>query len=272
MSSVHQGFQPESAALGATDALFGWLDQADRHPLISLLKQRMLEIRPVGPGDQVLDVGCGLGHEARRLAEFMGPHGHVTGVDSNPVMITEASRRAASHALPVTFEVGDAHHLSFADDTFDLCRIERVLRYVDQVEVVIAEMTRVTRSDGTVLAFDFDSDMTIVDAPDMVLARRVAELLDAAVPNPWIGRQLFAQFQRAGLRDVRVVPHAFCLTGRAGFGFYQQLNRGTLDQAGQAGKIGEDLLATWWAGLEQAAETDTFFLSNLGFIATGTKP
>ncbi len=271
-SSVHQGFQPDPAALGATDAIFGWLDQADKHPLIRLLREQLIEIGPVSPGDHVLDVGCGLGHEVRRLAQLTGPQGLVTGIDSNPAMIAEASRRAAIGELPVAFEVGDAHHLSFADGTFDVVRTERVLRYVDQVETVIAEMIRVTRSQGTVLAFDFDSDMTIVDVPDMALTRQIAEVLDAAVPNPWIGRELYRRLQRAGLRDVRIVPHAFCLTGRAGFGFYQQLNRGTLDQARQAGKVDDDLLATWWAALEQAAEADTFFLSNLGFIAIGTKP
>jgi len=272
MSSVHQGFQPDATALAATEAIFGWLDQADKHPLISLLKERLLEICPVNAGDQVLDVGCGLGHEARRLAHLTGPQGRVAGVDSNPAMISEASRRAAAQDLPVSFEVGDAHHLPFADASFDVCRTERVLRYVDQVETVLAEMVRVTRSQGTVLAFDFDEDMTIVDAPDMALTRRVADLLNAAVPHPWIGRQLFAQFQRAGLQDIRVVPHAFCLTGAAGFGFYSQLNRGTIEAGRQAGQLGEDEAAAWWAALEEAAKADAFFVASLGFIVTGTKP
>ncbi|HET7016265.1 MAG TPA: methyltransferase domain-containing protein [Streptosporangiaceae bacterium] len=272
MSSVHQGFQPDETALADTEAIFGWLDQADKHPLIRLLKERLLESSPVRPGDQVLDVGCGLGHEARRLAHLAGPQGRVVGIDSNPAMIAEANRRAAAQDLPVSFEVGDAHQLSFADGSFDVCRTERVLRYVDQVETVLAEMVRVTRSGGTVLAFDFDEDMTIVDAPDLALTRRVAELLDAAVPHPWIGRQLFAQFQRAGLQDIRVVPHAFCLTGAAGFGFYSQLNRGTIEAGRQAGKLSEDETAVWWAALEKAAQAEEFFVANLGFIVTGTKP
>ncbi len=42
-----------------------------------------------------------------------------------------------------------------------------------------------TRPRGSVLVFDFDSDMTVVDAPDPALVRRIAEFLDAAVPHPW---------------------------------------------------------------------------------------
>ena len=128
-------------------------------------------------------------------------------------MITEARRRATDLTLPITFEIGDVRHVDFPDNTFDLCRTERVLRYLDRPEAALGEMARLARPGGSVLAFDFDSDQTVVDAPDPALTRRIAEVLDAAVPHPWIGRQLFGLFRRAGLRDVRVVPHVLCLSG-----------------------------------------------------------
>lgn len=270
MSSMHQGFQ-EAGESGSTEAVFRWLDDADENPLIQQVKRQMLELRPVGEGDQLLDVGCGLGHEVRRLAQLAGPRGRVAGIDASPAMITEARRRGAGLALPVSFEVGDAHQVRFADGTFDLCRTERVLRYVDRPEAVLAEMTRLARPGGSVLAFDFDSDLTVVDAPDPALVRRIAEVLDAAVPHPWIGRQLFRLFQRAGLRDVRVVPHALCFSGAAGFAVYQRLNRGTIDRAMEAGQVSASEVAAWWAALEQAAGAGTFFSTVLGFIAVGTK-
>jgi ubiquinone/menaquinone biosynthesis C-methylase UbiE len=269
VSSLHQGFQ-ETGPSGGTEATFRWLDGADRNPLIQQVKQRMLDICPVGPGDQVLDVGCGLGHEARRLAERVGPQGRVVGVDANPAMITEARRRTAGVTLPVSFEIGDAHQVGFPGSSFDLCRTERVLRYVDRPEAVLAEMVRLVRPGGSVLAFDFDSDQTVVDAADSVLVRRIAEVLDAAVPHPWIGRQLFGLFHRAGLREVRVAPHALCFCGAAGFAVYQQLNRGTIDRAVQADQVSASEAAAWWAALERAAET--FFSAVLGLIAAGDKP
>ena len=61
MSSLHQGFQ-ETGESGSTEAVFRWLDGADESPLIQQVKRQMLEVRPVGEGDQVLDVGCNTGH------------------------------------------------------------------------------------------------------------------------------------------------------------------------------------------------------------------
>jgi ubiquinone/menaquinone biosynthesis C-methylase UbiE len=269
--SVHQGFQEPDEPVD-TGAIFRWLDGADANPLIQQVKRRMLDVCPVGAGDQVLDVGCGLGHEVRRLAQRVGPQGRVAGIDANPAMITEARRRAAGLALPMSFEVGDAHQVGFPDNSFDLCRTERVLRYVDRPQAVLGEMVRLTRPGGSVVAFDFDSDQTVVDAPDPVLVRRIADMLDAAVPHPWIGRQLYRLFQRAGLRDVRVIPHALCFSGAAGFAVYQRLNRATIDRAVQVGQISASEVAAWWAALERAAEAETFFSAVLGFIATGYKP
>ena len=270
MSSLHQGFQ-DTGESGGNEAVFRWLDGADESPLIQQVKRRMLDVCPVAEGDQVLDVGCGLGHEVRRLARRVGPRGRVVGIDANPAMFTEARRRGAGLALPVSFEVGDARQVGFPDDGFDLCRTERVLRYLDRPEAALGEMVRLARPGGSVVAFDFDSDQTVVDAPDPALVRRVADVLDAAVPHPWIGRQLFGLFRRAGLRDVRVVPHALCFSGAAGFAAYQRLNRGTIDRAVHAGRVSASEVAAWWAALERAAEAETFFSAVLGFIAAGYK-
>ena len=97
--------------------------------------------------------------------------------------------------FPSVFDVGDACDVDFPNGTFDLCRTERVLRYVQSPEAVVGEMARLARPSGSVLAFDFDSDQTVVDAPTPALACRIAEVLDAAVPHLWIGRQLFGLFK-----------------------------------------------------------------------------
>jgi SAM-dependent methyltransferase len=99
VSSLHQGFQQAGQSDGS-EAVFRWLDGADESPLIQQVKRRMLDICPVAAGDQVLDVGCGLGHEVRRLAQQVGPQGRVVGIDANSAMITEARRRERAWPSP----------------------------------------------------------------------------------------------------------------------------------------------------------------------------
>ncbi len=147
VSSLHQGFQETGQSVDA-EATFRWLDRADGHPLVQQIKQRMLDVCAVGEGDQVLDVGCGLGHEVRRLVQRVGPRGRVVGIG----------------------------------------------------------------------------------------------------------------------------PHVICLSGTAGFANYQQLNQGTIDRAMQAGQVTASDAAAWWTALERAAQAETFFTANLGFIAAGYKP
>jgi hypothetical protein len=63
-----------------------------------------------------------------------------------------------------------------------------------------------------------------------------------------------------------------CFTGDAGFTVHQRVNRGTIDRARQAGQITASDVAAWWAAMERAAEAQTFFAANLGFIVAGRKP
>jgi arsenite methyltransferase len=68
----------------------------------------MLEKMGVAPDDNVLDVGCGSGWLARRLAR-MAPEGRVVGMDISDEMIRVARRNSQEHdnILYVTGEVGN---------------------------------------------------------------------------------------------------------------------------------------------------------------------
>ncbi|HEX5504281.1 MAG TPA: methyltransferase domain-containing protein, partial [Thermomicrobiales bacterium] len=48
----------------------------------------------LAPGMRVLDIGSGAGDVALLAAEFVGPTGHVVGVDLNPDVLAVARERA----------------------------------------------------------------------------------------------------------------------------------------------------------------------------------
>ena len=103
----------------------------------------------LSPGDQVLDVGCGLGDDARELAALVAPQGKVIAIDSSAEMIAQARRRSQGLEPAVEFAVGDAHELKFADASFAACWSERVLEHLADPARAIAQMVRVIKTRRT---------------------------------------------------------------------------------------------------------------------------
>src|SRR3954452_20151557 len=94
--------------------------------------------------ERAVDIGCGAG----ALALARAPHvQHVIGVDRVPELLVHARERAPAN---VGFVEGDATHLEFEYSSFDLGGTLRTLHHVGRPELVIAELTRVTRLGGRI--------------------------------------------------------------------------------------------------------------------------
>src|SRR5262249_4271863 len=142
-----------------------FLDEANAIPGVAEWKPAILDALRLEAGANVLDIGCGMGTDAFALAEKVGPAGQVTGVDFSESLIEEAIRRAAGRNLPVSFEVGDAQNLRFADGTFDAVRTERILMHVPDAKKALSEMSRVLRRGGRMAVHDFDWESQFCDSP-----------------------------------------------------------------------------------------------------------
>lgn len=74
---------------------------------------------PVQPGDRVLDVGCGFGDTAIKLANIVGPKGEVVGLDCCDAFLEYADSDAnAKGVTNLSFMRGDAE-ISLPPDNFD---------------------------------------------------------------------------------------------------------------------------------------------------------
>jgi len=99
-------------------------------------------------GKRVLDIGCGSGNFSFKLAK-MGYR--VVGVDLSEEMLAIAKKRAVAEGLDIEFITMDAHHLDFADDSFDCVFSMAVYEFLDDSEKALEEMFRVTRPGGTII-------------------------------------------------------------------------------------------------------------------------
>ena len=162
-------------------------------------------------GQQILDVGCGVGTTAIRVAGHFGVH--VTAVDIAPLMLERASTSVSRAGLSerVTVEHGDTCALRFADGSFDRIIAEAVTMFVERPRAA-RELVRVCKPRGRVLATEF-----YWRKPPTPEARH--GFLDVVCPgmqfdslDDWI-----RLYTAAGLTDVRVETGPFDMMTPAGF-------------------------------------------------------
>src|ERR1043166_8566964 len=94
-------------------------------------------------GRDILECGCGTGLILERLAEFAK---HATGVDLSPGMLSLAQARG------LDVKEASVTALPFDDASFDVTCSFKVLAHVPDIGKALAEMARVTRPGGVILA------------------------------------------------------------------------------------------------------------------------
>lgn len=102
---------------------------------------------------QALDAGCGTGAFLVPLARRLTPQGAtVIGLDLSAGTLGQAQARVEDEGLAVTCVIGDVEALPFDDCSFDLVLANYMLYHVPDLDHAIAELRRVLRPGGTLLA------------------------------------------------------------------------------------------------------------------------
>ena len=107
-------------------------------------------IRPVVRHKTVLELATGTGLIAKHIVNAAA---HIEATDASPEMIAEAKRDNQSAKLH--FSVQDMFCLPYADKSFDVVIVSNALHIVPQPEKALAEIHRVLKEDGVLIAPTF---------------------------------------------------------------------------------------------------------------------
>ena len=107
-------------------------------------------IRPVVKGKTVLELATGTGLIAKNIVNAAA---HIEATDASVEMIAEAKRNNQSAKLH--FSVQDMFCLPYADKSFDVVIVSNALHIVPQPEKSLAEIQRVLKDDGVLIAPTF---------------------------------------------------------------------------------------------------------------------
>ena len=103
------------------------------------------------PSESVLDIACGTGVVARKIAPLVGPEGSVIGLDMSPEMINVARTASERDHLAIEWHTSPAEQLPFPAAHFDLILCQFGLMFFSNRDAALQEMHRVLKKDGRVV-------------------------------------------------------------------------------------------------------------------------
>ncbi len=172
--------------------------------------EQLLEWAALRPGERVLDIGCGVGTTAIRIARQAGAD--VVAADISPLMRQRALRNVAHAGVDrVQVEAADILALPYDDNSFDCVVAEAVTMFVDR-DRAAKELARVCRSGGRVLATEFCWRRPPTDEAREIFLGQVCPGLQFDTVEEWV-----RIYSGAGLTDVRTVGGPFAMMTARGF-------------------------------------------------------
>ncbi|MFN0134239.1 MAG: methyltransferase domain-containing protein [Phycisphaerales bacterium] len=179
--------QPKEYVLGTDQT------ESDRlglqHRLWSACAHDLWEQARIGPGQLMLDVGCGPGHATIDMAEIAGPTGRVIAIDESPLFLKQLNDRVQGrHLSNVDRVLGDAAKLGemlpYIQGAADLAYARWVLCFVPDPEAVVAGVAALLKAGGRFAVQDYFNYESMSLAPRREAFSRVIR----AVAASWRGR------------------------------------------------------------------------------------
>jgi len=177
----------------------GWAHFAPLESLTTPAAARLVKHARVAADQRVLDVACGTGVVAITAARTGA---RVTGLDFTPPLLERAREHADLAGVAVDFREGDAEHLPFDDEAFDVVLSQFGHIFAPRPDVVVSEMLRVLNPGGTIAFSTWPPDV-FVGRTFMLIGRYAPPPPPGVAPPPlWGDPNVVRERLGAAVKDI----------------------------------------------------------------------
>ncbi|MFH1120171.1 MAG: methyltransferase domain-containing protein [Bacteroidota bacterium] len=198
-----------------SSVLYCWLKGTTERKV----KKLYLDLLEIKKGDRVLEVSSG---SADNLLHLPGD-AFYTGFDISFGMLTMARRQLKRWKIEADLFQGEAEHLPFADDSFDVVFHVGGINFFNNKQKALSEMIRVARPGSKLLVVDETESMVVNTYQKNPFSRKLYQLADRDLSVP-------VELLPAGMKEIEVRyffdQKIYCLTFRKpAENFVQPLNQ-----------------------------------------------
>ncbi|MEO1339478.1 MAG: class I SAM-dependent methyltransferase, partial [Myxococcota bacterium] len=153
---------------------------------------KQLEMVGLARGMRILDCGCGTGAVSRVMAEFVGPKGHVLGIDRSEDRLAQAKRLAEGAGRHLEFKQRslDLPPDDSEKESFDVVWSRFVFEYLPSPEKTMANLLSYLKPGGTLVIGDLDCNGVIHYPASPALEEGLGHLVSSleGLYDPYTGR------------------------------------------------------------------------------------
>lgn len=221
-------------------------------------------------GEQVLDVGCGMGLLTRDIALAVGQTGGVVGIDNSAAMLALAQQRCATFPQ-VCFKEQSVTHLQEPSNHYDALTCTQLLLYLPDVVAAIKEMWRVLRPGGRIAIVETDWHGTLFNSDDQAFMRQLFANWEASIPSPYLPGRLRGLLLGQGFTAVSVTAIPLINTSFLPDNYSASMAHFMTRTQVAAGQITQAQADSWLAELQKRSDNGRYFFCVNRFLFTAVK-